>query len=113
MHEAALAEHIVDIVCRAAAREQATRVASVRVLVGDLAAVMPEALASAFAAASVATLLAGARLDLVSEPGQARCLDCGATCAIHEPLAPCPRCQGHALRITGGDALRVLDMEVC
>lgn len=111
MHELALAENIIEIVTRCAQHEGFTRVGRVRVRVGPLAVVIPEALQAAFAAAKRGSPAETAVLVLESEPGQAWCRDCAATVVMNDALDACPCCQGYALRITGGNALRVIDID--
>ncbi len=111
MHELALAENIVDIVTRCAEQEGFTRVSRVCVGIGALAVVIPEALETAFAAARMGSPAAAATLVLDSEPGQAWCRDCATTVTLNDTLDACPRCQGYALRITGGNSLRVINID--
>jgi hydrogenase nickel incorporation protein HypA/HybF len=47
-------------------------------------------------------------LDL---PGRARCLDCGGEADMAVRFAPCPVCGGTRLLQTGGDEMRIKDLE--
>lgn len=69
MHELSLAEDMVGIVEAAARRNGATRVASVRVEIGELACVEPESLAFAFEVCAREGCARGARLDIERTPG--------------------------------------------
>jgi hydrogenase nickel incorporation protein HypA/HybF len=112
MHELSLAAGIVDLVSDAARAHDASRVVRVRLAVGALAQVEPEALALGFEAASRGTVAEGASLVIERPPGTARCLGCGATPTVAQRGDPCPDCGGFELSITGGEDLRVIDLEV-
>ena len=58
------------------------------------------------------TLADGAILDIVTPPAEARCLSCFELVQINDRLDPCPKCGGTELQISGGDALRIKEMEV-
>lgn len=107
----ALAENIVNIATAAAERAGLQRVTRVEVNIGVLAAVIPEALETAFAASRRDTVLAEATLALHITPGAAWCKPCAATIVIKDELDACPRCGGYDLRITAGREMRVTDME--
>jgi hydrogenase nickel incorporation protein HypA/HybF len=67
MHELALATEVVSI---CAARADGARVTRVRLEVGRLAAVLPDALRFCFDACANGTLVEGASLDIIETPGQ-------------------------------------------
>jgi hydrogenase nickel incorporation protein HypA/HybF len=112
MHEMSLAESILNIIEDEAQAQQFRRVLGVRLEIGKLAAVEPEAMRFAFAAVMRDTLAADARLELVETAGQGCCADCGAIVQMDEPLALCPQCGSGRVHVTGGDRMRVLDLEV-
>ncbi len=68
MHEAKLCLSLIDMATRRLADGE--RVLSLRVEVGELCGVVPEALAGAFPICSSGTRAAGARLDLERKPGR-------------------------------------------
>jgi len=84
----------------------------VHVELGELSHVMPEALASGFEVASAGTPAEGARLDLIRVPGKAWCLDCSAEVSIPSRIAACPACGGAKVFVTGGEQMRVTELEV-
>ena len=67
MHELALATAVVDI---CAARADGARVIRVRLEVGRLAAVLPDALRFCFDACARGTPVAGAALDIIETHGE-------------------------------------------
>lgn len=112
MHEMAIAESMVEIVESQARAAGAAKVLVVRVDIGALSHVEPEALAFCFEAVTAGGLAAGARLDIERSPGRGWCHDCMATVEIDSLGAPCPTCGGYKLQVSGGQDLRVKDMEV-
>jgi hydrogenase nickel incorporation protein HypA/HybF len=112
MHEMALTESIVEIVTEEARKHGSGKVRVVRLLIGALAHVEPDALRFCFDAVSRDTVAEGATLDIVEAPGEGWCLDCGKTVALEERFGACPECGNGHVRMTSGDDLRVLELEV-
>ncbi|WP_424360299.1 hydrogenase maturation nickel metallochaperone HypA [Methylocystis parvus] len=112
MHEMALTESIVDIVSEEARKQGFGKVRVVRLQVGAMAHVEPEALRFCFDAVSRGTVAEGATLDIVRAPGEGWCLDCGKTVALQERFGACPECGGSNVRMTSGDELRIEELEV-
>ena len=111
MHEMSLAENVLRIIEDEARAHQLRRVRSVTLEIGKLAAVEPEAMRFAFTAVTLDTLAQGARLELLEVPGEGRCADCSAQVVMDEPLALCPQCGSGAVLVTGGDRMRVVELE--
>jgi len=112
MHEMALTESIVEIAVEAARKQGSEKVKRVFVDVGALSHVEPEALLFCFAAVSADTIAEGAELKIDRVPGAGWCLDCGKTVPIAERFGACPECGGYQVKMTGGDDLRVREIEV-
>ncbi len=93
MHEMSIAMAVVAQVEEAAEAAGAHAVASVRLQVGELAGVVPDALAFCFELACAGTLLEGAALETEAVPARARCRSCPADWAAGmPPRLVCPRC---------------------
>jgi hydrogenase nickel incorporation protein HypA/HybF len=112
MHEVALAQGIVDLVAERAEIDGFKRVLKVRVAVGSLSTVMPEALQFGFESAARGTVVEGAALEIDEIEGEAYCTDCEKRFFTKSRLASCPACQSARCMVTGGDALRVSELEV-
>lgn len=112
MHELSLAQGIVDVVRDAARVERFARVRRVRVVVGALACVEPTALSFGFESVAKGTVAEGATLELELLPGAAQCVACGRRVEIASRAEVCPACGSGQLLVTGGDELRVKDLEV-
>jgi hydrogenase nickel incorporation protein HypA/HybF len=112
MHEMSLAESVLRIIEDEALAQRFRRVRSVTLEIGRLAAVEPEAMRFAFSAVMRDTVADGARLELLVIPGQGCCADCGAVMQMDDPLALCAQCGSGRVHVTGGDRMRVLELEV-
>lgn len=112
MHEVALAQGIVDIVTEQAKAGGFTRAVVVHVELGALSSVLPDALEFGFESAARGTPAEGARLQLAHRPGTGWCPDCAAEIEVPARVALCPRCQGTKWVVTGGEQMRVLELEV-
>lgn len=112
MHEMALAEGVREIVDQAAREGGARRVAAVRLEIGRLAQVEIEALRFAFEVVKRGSLADSARLEIVEREGSAWCMLCCEPVVIAGHGDACPKCAHYQLQITGGERMRVLEIEV-
>ncbi|WP_030768713.1 hydrogenase maturation nickel metallochaperone HypA [Streptomyces sp. NRRL F-2664] len=109
MHEMSIAMAVVGQVEEAAGAAGARAVTSVRLRVGELAGVVPDALAFCFELACAGTVLAGAELVTESVAARARCATCPGTWAVGmPPELCCPRCG----RATDVDLLSGRELEI-
>lgn len=112
MHELSIAHAVVRTVTDAV---PGRTVLGVRLRVGLLAGVVPEALGFAWDVATAGTGLAGSALRVDRDPLVGRCLDCDAV-AGHDrpPPLSCPACGGRALPVdaAAARALEVVSVEV-
>ena len=112
MHELTLCRNMVDIIEQEAILQSFQRVETVRMEIGVLSCVEPEALHFCFDTVSRGTVAEGARLEIVMMPAQARCRDCGAEHTVDQWGTACHACGGYRLDLCGGDRMRIKDMEV-
>jgi hydrogenase nickel incorporation protein HypA/HybF len=102
VHELGLCASIVDAVERRAGDRP---VARVRIRVGRLHHVHPDAFEQSFAVAAMGSVADGADAELVVLPVSVRCTSCGATIDGDELPTVCVECGGVDLEIIGGDEL--------
>lgn len=112
MHEMALAGGVIDVIANAAKAQNFTRVRRVVLEIGALSHVDPHALEFSFEAAAQGTVADGARLDIHTPPGRARCFSCEAEVEIAQRGDGCPRCGSHQLFVIGGEDMTVKELEV-
>jgi hydrogenase nickel incorporation protein HypA/HybF len=112
MHEMSLAESVREIVEETARANGASRVSRVRLEIGALAQVEIEAMRFAFEVVRQGSLASDAALDIVQVEGSAWCMACSSAVTIAQRGDACPRCGSYQLQVTGGDRMRVMDIEI-
>lgn len=112
MHEMALMGGLLRILEDQARTRRFSRVKTVWLEIGALSSVEPEAIRWCFEVARRETLADGAALVIEQPPGRALCLDCAREVAISRRGDPCPDCGGFRLHVTGGQEMRVRELEV-
>ncbi|MEY2632599.1 MAG: hydrogenase maturation nickel metallochaperone HypA [Pseudomonadota bacterium] len=112
MHEMSLAEGVLQLVEDTARREQARRVKTVVLEIGQLASVESEAMRFCFDVVTRGSLADGAALQIVDVPGRGWCLKCSAEVAIAERQPCCPLCGSYQVQPTSGTEMRVLEIEI-
>ncbi|WP_031433805.1 hydrogenase maturation nickel metallochaperone HypA [Methylomarinum vadi] len=112
MHEMSLCESILDIIEQQAREQQFAKVKTVRLEIGALSSVEPEAMRFCFDAVMQGSLAGQARLEIIDVQGQAWCMQCGHNVVIEQRYDPCPSCGGFQLQVNGGEEMRIKELEV-
>ncbi len=112
MHEMSLAESVLGVIEDYASREDCLRVKIVRLEIGKLSGVEPEAMRFCFDAVVRGTLAEGAMLDIIEQDGKAWCFDCRLEVPVEARTDPCAVCGGFHLRVMEGTTMCVKEMEV-
>ena len=113
MHEVSIALSLLDIVEKKCREEGYQRVESVRVRVGKASGVLPEAFSFALDVVKMDTLARDARFIIDLVPLGGTCTACGKRFETEEPyIAECPYCASPSFRITQGNELEIVEMEV-
>ena len=113
MHELSLTEALIALVEDEGRKHGCSRVRTVRVEIGAISAIEPEAMRFCFDAVTRGTIADGAVLDIIMMPGRGWCLDCDKEVALSRPLDSCPDCGGNCVQpMAGGDDLRLKELEV-
>jgi hydrogenase nickel incorporation protein HypA/HybF len=112
MHEMSLCEGVLRILEEQAGAQQFTRVNTVWLEIGDLSSVEIEAMRFGFEVVMKGTLADGARLEIIEVPGQAWCMQCMKPVTIKHRFDACADCGGHQLQVTGGEEMRIKELEV-
>lgn len=108
MHELAIVSGIVDAVTE---RSGGSRILRIVLEIGELTAVVPDALRFCFDVVAEGTAAEGAKLDILETEGLGRCRDCEREIPVHLPHGLCP-CGSTNLDLVRGDELRIREMEV-
>lgn len=113
MHEASIAISLLETVSDLCQQEGYNSIESVRLKVGRVAGILPEALLFAFDAAKSDTIANKAELIIEYVALGGFCCDCGLQFDSEERyIYACPACKSSAIKITRGDELQIIDMEV-
>lgn len=112
MHELALSRDLVELIDQETVARGAERVVHVVLEIGILSHVDPHAMSFGFEAATKGSRADGATLEITTPPGEAWCMDCAETVSITRRGDGCPLCGGHKLMVTGGEEMRLKEMEI-
>lgn len=111
MHEASIMQSVFEIAFAQVPDDPSARIERVRLRVGVLAGVVPEALEFAFEAMKAETPAANARLEIERVPARLICSDCHAEFEPDEFPSACPGCSSWASEIRQGQELDLVLVE--
>lgn len=112
MHEMSLAESVLQIIEDAANAQNFSKVKTVILEIGQLAAVEPEAMRFCFDAVIAGSIAEGATLEIIDTPGAGWCPQCAASVPVTEQIGTCPQCGGFRVQVTSGTEMRVKELIV-
>lgn len=107
MHEVAIMSEALRMAEDAAKSAGADRILKLRLRIGSLSGVVPEALEFAFEAVSQGTLAEGAALEIERVPAACWCDNCRAEFECADFFNECPRCHQ-----PGGDLRRGRELDL-
>lgn len=105
MHELSIAKQLLELVAETAAEHNLVRVNRVRVVVGALGNVVPQALEFAFEIAGEGTVAEGARLEIEEVPVTVRCNACAAETVLEDFAFICSACGSLDVSVRRGNEL--------
>lgn len=112
MHEMSIAESVLQIVEDAARAEGGRKVNAVWLEIGQLASVEKESLRFCFDVVTRDSIAQGARLEIIETAGQGWCMKCACNVPLTALYEPCPGCGGFQIQVTGGEEMRVKELEI-
>ncbi len=112
MHEMSLCEGVLQILQTEAEKQGFQRVKTVWLEIGELASVEIEAMRFSFEVVMKNTLADSAQLNIIHKPGVVWCMQCEKTVIVKQRFDECPSCGGYQLQITGGDEMKIKELEV-
>ena len=112
MHEMAIAESIRAIIAEQAVAQGFARATRVCLEIGALSGVEIEALRFGFDVAMRGSPAEQATLEIIEVAGAAWCMPCGQTVAMARRYDPCPHCGSHQLQVSGGEDMKIRELEV-
>lgn len=112
MHELGIATSVLQEARREAQRHPGTRLRRIRVRMGELSGVNPEALSFCFEVLVRESKLEPLELEIESCPRRQRCPACGLTFTVANYDLTCPGCGGAPTEFAGGDELELAALEM-
>jgi hydrogenase nickel incorporation protein HypA/HybF len=108
VHELSITQSVVTAVTQ---RLHDAQVRRIRLEVGRLSGLVPDAVRFCFEMVATGTTCEGAALEIDEPPGLARCRTCGADFETGEVLPLC-ECGSADVEVRGGRELRIREVEV-
>ncbi len=112
MHEMSIAESVLQIIEDTARAEGYAKVNAVWLEIGQLAGVEKESLRFCFDVVTRDSVARDARLEIIETAGQGWCMECARSVALSALYEPCPNCGSFQIEVTGGEEMRVKELEV-
>lgn len=108
MHELGITQNIIAIVSENAQNKKVQRVL---LEIGQLSAIMPDAIQFCFDICAKDTIIEGAKLEIIEIPGMAKCRQCGNKFHVDKPFGIC-ECGSLEIDIISGQELNIKEIEV-
>lgn len=108
MHEIGIATEIISIVEKEARQRGLDGIEEIKLKIGALAGIDPEALKFGFEAATAETKLANTRLNIQWLPARGRCRACGYEFDIDDLVFLCPHCDNADVELIQGEELDIV-----
>lgn len=112
MHELSIMEGALNMALEQARQHGASRVHVIRLRIGALSGVVPEALQFAFEALAPGTAAEGGKLEIEHVPARFWCPGCTEEFKADDMFAECPECHQPSRDLRAGRELEVASLEV-
>jgi hydrogenase nickel incorporation protein HypA/HybF len=112
MHELSIMQSALDQVLEQARQAGAGRVHAIRLRIGALSGVVPDALQFAFEALADGTPAEGALLNIENVPARFWCAACSHEFEATQMFAECPDCHRPSGKLRAGREMELTSMEV-
>lgn len=112
MHELSIMDSALNMALEQAEKSGATRVCVIRLRIGTLSGVVPEALQFAFETLAPGTLADGAALDIENVPARFWCDACRQEFQSDDFFAECPQCHSPSGDLRAGREMELASMEI-
>ena len=112
MHELSLADAMVQEIETIIAKEGASKVFSITVVMGKLSGVEREPFEFAFPIVAEGTNVEGAKLEIIESPVIVKCEDCNAETKLDIPFAKCSSCGSRNVKYISGKEFLIKSMEI-
>ncbi len=112
MHEVSLMEQTIEIALAQASKQGASQIHRMKMRIGEMSGVVPEALAFAFDVVTQGTIAAGAKLEIESVPVTCFCPNCEQEFHPPDIFYECPECGEPRTKMLAGGEIELTSLEV-
>lgn len=112
MHEASIAQSLMDIILDTAKSHDAKVVTKVFVKIGKLTAIEKDALSFAYDVIKEETIAENSELVVEEVPICGECLDCGKSSEYDNFVFDCRHCGSFNVKLVSGEELQITEIEV-
>ncbi len=112
MHEMSIAKSLIDIIKQEMAENAAVKLKSARLQIGQMSAIVPDALGFCFEVITQGTELEGAELIMDMVPLRGVCRRCAHEFDIIDYAFLCPYCGSSDMESLSGRELALIELEV-
>ena len=112
MHELSIMQSALSLALDQARQAGAVRVHKIRLRIGALSGVVPDALEFAFEALVPGTLAEGAKLAIEHVPARFWCATCTREFQSDDMFAECPDCHGLSGELRAGREMELASLEI-
>ena len=112
MHEIGIVQSVLEAAVQSAQTSGANRIHQVRLRVGTMTGVVPEALQFAFEALREGTMASSATLEIETVPAVSWCGECQVEFSSEDWRYECPKCRRPSSELRHGSELELASMEV-
>ena len=112
MHEMSIVQSLISIIKEEMEKNNASRLRSVSVKIGEMSGIVPEALSTCFEILTAKGDMKGAILNMNIEPLVGYCKKCKEEFEIKEYVFSCPECESTGIDIISGREMNIVEIEV-
>ncbi len=112
MHEASIAQDLIELMLHACEGQGVRRIRTATLQLGELSGVEPQALLFAFEVISRGSLAEGCELVIERPDLRIQCPVCGHQGDLDRELMGCPQCGQTPVRVLQGRELRLVSIDV-
>ncbi|MEB3827456.1 hydrogenase maturation nickel metallochaperone HypA [Phormidium sp. CCY1219] len=112
MHEVSLMENTLDIALQHASQQGANKIHRLKMRVGAMSGVVPEALEFAFDVVARNTIAEGAKFEIEQMPVVCYCTNCQTEFKPEDLIYECPQCHQLSHDIRSGREIELTTLEV-
>ena len=112
MHEASIAQSLMDIVLETAKNENARKVNKTFVTIGALTAIEKHALEFAYDVVKEGTIAEDSEIIITEVPCTGKCMECGEVSEYDKFVFECNSCKSFSVELLTGEELQITEIEV-